>query len=159
MVISAPSAAKTRPPLARQLFRSYWHGPISGCLRHSAATLGANSIAVCCCLLFVSITQTYCVFGGTTIFGAAGVGCGYVGGAIATGGIAGVSRGRRATAAPTLSLCDVVASGGFSGADAQATNTAPTETIANRSCICSRYVKVGSETTFILFVRESRVRD
>ena len=40
IVISVPSAANTRPPLPRQMLRSYWHGPISGCLRHRASTCG-----------------------------------------------------------------------------------------------------------------------
>ena len=46
-VISLPSAAKTRPPLRRQASRSYWQGPISGCLRQRSPTPGANSIDVC----------------------------------------------------------------------------------------------------------------
>src|SRR5205823_9493871 len=111
IVISAPSAAKTRPPLARQLLRSYWHGPISGCLLQSAATFGANAIAVCCCLPFASITQTYCVLGGTTIFaaGAPLEGAVPVGGD--GGGMTGVSSGRRATADPATSDGGVVTSG------------------------------------------------
>ena len=39
IVISTLPAANTRPPRARQLLRSYWHGPISGWRRHSPPTV------------------------------------------------------------------------------------------------------------------------
>src|SRR5215472_14840159 len=66
LVISVPLAAKTRPPWLRQISRSYWHTPISGCLRQSSATLGVNSIAVCWRSPLLSTTHTYAVPGGTT---------------------------------------------------------------------------------------------
>ena len=58
IVISLPSAANTRPPLPRQTLRSYWHGPISGCLRHMASTFGAYSMAVWTVALPVPVTHT-----------------------------------------------------------------------------------------------------
>ena len=45
-VISLPSAANTRPPFRRHALRSYWQGPISGCLRQSASTFSEYSMAV-----------------------------------------------------------------------------------------------------------------
>ena len=58
IVISLPSAAYTRPPLPRQTLRSYWHGPISGCLRHRASTFGSYSMAVWTVALPVPVTHT-----------------------------------------------------------------------------------------------------
>ncbi len=40
-VTSSLRAVNTRPPLARQASRSYWHGPISGWRRHSCSTRGS----------------------------------------------------------------------------------------------------------------------
>lgn len=102
-VISTLSAVKTRPPLRRQTSRSYWQGPISGCVRQSAATFGANAIAVCRTSASTKLTQTYWVPAGTltTRFGDA------VGGSTGVGANAGcvVSEGIgvRATAAPRTS--------------------------------------------------------
>src|SRR5437762_9773158 len=97
-VISTLFAANTRPPLRRQISRSYWHGPISGCLRHISPTFGENSIVVCRRWPAFSETQTYSAFGGIDT-GATGIAAGLEGAMDATcGGASG--NGRRTTAAP-----------------------------------------------------------
>ena len=124
MVISLPPAANTRPPLRRQAFRSYWQGPISGCLTHMTATFGENSMTICCRWPAASVTHTYCALGGSTI-AASGAGT-RVPGCVSGGVGIGVSgSGRRTTGALARSSGGVAGKGGLatSGAHPVARST------------------------------------
>src|SRR5438270_13958289 len=116
MVISLPSAANTRPPLLRHAFRSYWQGPISGCLRQRPATFGENSMTVCCRWPAASVTHTYCALAGSTIAGAEAR---TPGGASGAGGIGVSGRGRRITGAFARSPGGVTGKGALAVSCAQ----------------------------------------
>jgi hypothetical protein len=111
-VISLPPAANTRPPLRRHAFRSYWQGPISGCLTHMAATFGENSMTICWRWPAASVTHTYCALGGSTI-AASGAGTRIPGRASGGVGIGVSGSGRRTTGALARSSGGVAGKGAF----------------------------------------------